>query len=317
VTGIVAGVVLCVGEPLITLSSADGSPLDSTRELRVSTGGAEFNVAVHLARLGVAARFAGQVGDDPWGRRLLATLAEEGVGTSSVLVHPRRRTGCYLKEPGAVYYYRSGSAGSALSQLPEGAHDDVTHVHLTGITPALSAECARLVRAELVRAGPTGAGCWTTSFDINYRPALWPPEQAGRALLDLARLASYVFVGLDEAHALWGCATADEIRGLIPAPAELIVKDGPRPAVAYTTDGEVVSAEPRPTEIVDVVGAGDAFAAGYLAARLPGDNAQPRPSGSAQRALRAGHAIAAAVIASPSDHGERAAIQRALGGDSV
>jgi 2-dehydro-3-deoxygluconokinase len=298
----VTPVVLCVGEALITLSPADGEPLDSTRALRVTTGGAEFNVAVHLARLGVAARFGGMVGADPWGSRLLATLTAEGVDVSPVRTDPDRRTGCYLKDRGAVYYYRTGSAGSALTRLPDGAHDGVTHVHLTGITPALSPGCAALVSAEL-------AGPWTTSFDINYRPALWNREQAGPPLLDLARLADYVFVGLDEAQLLWGCTTADAVRALLPAPAELIVKDGPRAAVAYTPDGSAVTAAPGQAEVVDVVGAGDAFAAGYLASRLRG--------GDAAASLRTGHAIAAAVVGSASDHGDRADIQHVLGGDDA
>jgi 2-dehydro-3-deoxygluconokinase len=293
--------VLCAGEALITLSAADGLPLDSTRALRVSPGGAEFNVAVHLARLGVGVRFAGMVGADPWGSRLLAALREEGVDTSSVVTDPRRRTGCYLKEPGSVYYYRTGSAGSALARLPDGAHDGVTHVHLTGITPALSAECAELIAAELAAAVPAGR---TTSFDINYRPALWNASEAGPLLLGLARMATYVFTGLDEAELLWGCATADQIRALIPAPAELVVKDGPGPATAFGADGSVVSVLPGQVRIVDIVGAGDAFAAGYLASRLRGAGFTA--------ALQTGHAIAAAVIGSPSDHGERADIQRIL-----
>jgi 2-dehydro-3-deoxygluconokinase len=293
--------VLCVGEALITLSAADGLPLDGTRALRVSPGGAEFNVAVHLARLGIGVRFAGMVGADPWGSRLLAALREEGVDTSSVVTDPLRRTGCYLKEPGSVYYYRAGSAGSALARLPDGAHDGVTHVHLTGITPALSASCADLIATELAAAIPAGR---TTSFDINYRPALWSVRDAGPRLLSLARQATYVFTGLDEAGLLWDCATAEDIRALIPAPTELVVKDGPGPATAFGADGSEISVLPGPVPIVDIVGAGDAFAAGYLASRLRGF---PAVIG-----LRTGHAIAAAVIGSPSDHGERADIQRLL-----
>ncbi|HEY1623571.1 MAG TPA: sugar kinase [Streptosporangiaceae bacterium] len=296
-------VVLCAGEALITLSAADGLPLDSTQALRISPGGAEFNVAVHLARLGMSVRFAGLVGADPWGRRLLATLAAEGVDTSAVRTEHSRRTGCYLKEPGSVYYYRAGSAGSALARLPDGAHDGVTHVHLTGITPALSPACAEFTATELAAAGPAGR---TTSFDINYRPALWSPAEAGPVLLNLAAMARYVFVGLDEARLVWGCQSAEEIRALIPAPAELIVKDGPRAAIAFSSGGEGIGVLPGPVEIVDVVGAGDAFAAGYLAGRLSGSGSG---SGDVAAALRAGHALAAAVIGSPSDHGERAIIE--------
>jgi 2-dehydro-3-deoxygluconokinase len=162
---------------------------------------------------------------------------------------------------------------------------------LSGITPALSPACAGLVRTELEHSEGR-----TTSFDINYRPGLWSPGEAGPALLSLARLATFVFTGLDEAHQLWGCTTAAEIRDLLPEPAEVIVKDGPREAVALTAGGRA-SAAPLQVDVVDVIGAGDAFAAGYLASRLRG--------GGPERALRVGHAIAAAVITSPTDHGSR------------
>jgi 2-dehydro-3-deoxygluconokinase len=291
-------VILCIGEALITLSPADGQLLETSRSLQVSAGGAEFNVAVQLARLGLASRFAGMVGADPWGRKLVDVLEGEGVDSASVLIHPSRPTGCYLKElkpeGSSVYYYRARSAASAFGRLPRRAHDHVAHVHLSGITPALSRACAGLVRNELDQAGSR-----TTSFDINYRPGLWRPQDARSVLLELARKATYVFVGLDEAHELWGCGTAEEIRDLFAATAELIVKDGPREAVAFTSHGSA-AATPDPVEVVDVIGAGDAFAAGYLASRLGG--------AIVESALRAGHAVAAAVIGSSTDHGCRAQV---------
>ena len=296
-------ILLCIGEALVTLSPADGLPLEGTNALRVSAGGAEFNVAVQLSRLGITTRFAGMVGADPWGRKLIATLEDEGVDTSSVLIHPSRMTGCYLKElksaGSSVYYYRVKSAASAFGALPDGARDQVSHVHLSGITPALSPACAGLVRTELERRDGR-----TTSFDINYRPGLWRPAEAGPALLSLARLSTFVFTGLDEAHELWGCTTPAEIRDLLPEPAEVIVKDGPRDSVALTAAG-CVSATPLQVDVVDVIGAGDAFAAGYLASRLRG--------GDPERSLRMGHAVAATVVASPTDYGRRSDIAALAG----
>ncbi|MHB1614880.1 MAG: PfkB family carbohydrate kinase [Actinomycetes bacterium] len=67
-SGLSPGIVLCVGEALIALAPSDGRPLEEARVLEVSAAGAELNVAVHLARLGLPARFAGMVGADPWGR---------------------------------------------------------------------------------------------------------------------------------------------------------------------------------------------------------------------------------------------------------
>lgn len=289
------GVTLCAGEALIALVPCDGRPLELTEALAIVAAGAELNVAVHLARLGLPARFAGLVGDDPFGRRVRAALVQEGVDVSTLLVQPSRPTGFYLKavepEGSSMRYFRRGSAASSLSELPAGAHDGVGHLHLTGITPALSPECARLVHRELE--SPKAA---TTSFDVNYRSALWDPAAAATALHGLARLATVVFVGLDEARRLWGCPDAGSVRNLLPEPDELVVKDGPRDATAFTEDGSVSVAAQR-VEVLDLVGAGDAFAAGYLAGRWRGEE----PA----EALASAHSLAVTVIGSYSDHGAR------------
>ena len=105
--------ILCVGEALISLTPPVGVPLQEASDLLISTGGAEVNVAAHLARLGVPTRFAGRVGDDPFGARLRQTLAALGVDTRYIEVDPDRPTGLYLKDtdgPGTTMrYYRTTS----------------------------------------------------------------------------------------------------------------------------------------------------------------------------------------------------------------
>ena len=172
--------------------------------------------------------------------------------------------------------------------LPPGALDGVDLVHLTGVTPALSTECAELVAQLLDTPG------LVTSFDVNHRPALWSTAEAGPGLLGLAARARTVFVGLDEAARLWDVETVDDVRDLLPGVKELVVKDGGTAATAFSSEGTAV--EPAlPVQVVDPVGAGDAFAAGYLASRREGE--QPG------QALRRGHALAARVLTSHSDNG--------------
>jgi 2-dehydro-3-deoxygluconokinase len=284
--------VLTVGEALISLTPIGGSSLQDAEQLYVSAAGAELNVAVHLARLGVPTRLASSVGDDPMGRRLRASLGRAGVDTTFLEADPVRHTAVYLKDPqaatAAVYYYRAGSAASAYREVPAAAWADVGHVHLSGITPALSAECLKLVDSLLSqREVPT-------SFDVNYRAALWPPKQAAPVLRELANRASIVLVGLDEAAAVWGTTTHDDVRRLLPEPAELVIKDGARNAVAFL-GRDVYQEAARKVEVVEPVGAGDGFAAGYLAARLRGRGPQV--------ALRWGHAVAASVVQGLGDHG--------------
>lgn len=285
--------VLCLGEPLIALVPTGGADLAGADRLDVMTGGAELNVAVHLARRGQPVRFGGLVGADPWGRKLRAVLVGEGVDVSALAAHPSLPTGIYVKDVrdgrSVMHYYRHGSAASTLEHLPPDAFEAVDHVHLTGITPALSASCRRVVDEAMAPGRP-----YAVSFDVNFRPALWPPVEASPVLRRLAGLADIVFVGLDEARALWGCRDAAAVRDLLEEVPELVVKDGPDAAVSFTTEGAAAARPGRPP-VVDAVGAGDAFAAGYLVARWQGE--------STTTALVAGHEQAAAVLGSYGDHG--------------
>lgn len=282
--------VLCVGEPLVVLGPPPGTSLEGSDNLLVSVGGAEANVAIHLARLGVGVRFAGRVGDDPFGARVFSTLAAEGVDIGALTTDAERPTGLYAKQPtpnGTIaHYYRRGSATSAWSHIDEGAFASVTRIHVTGILASLGPGGMTVVSDLLGRDIPT-------SFDVNHRPALWDGADAARALLDLASRADLVFVGLDEATELWGCPDADDVRTVLPG-VELVVKNAGRPAIAFA-DGRRIEVPALAVDVVEPIGAGDAFAAGYLAARHSG--------GDIPRALRTGHAVAAGTLETYDDQG--------------
>ncbi|WP_344312585.1 sugar kinase [Agromyces terreus] len=294
--------VLTVGETMVLVAPSIAEPLESATAFHLDPGGAESNVAAHLAALGTPAAWAGAVGDDALVRRLVAQLAARGVDTGLVRRDPGAPTGLYVKDPGhGVQYYRAGSAASRLdagfaASLPL---TGVRLLHLTGITPALSASCDALVDALFDRAAVAGV---PVSFDVNHRAALWPAtDAASRRLLALASRADLVFVGLDEAEGLWGTASPDEVRALLPRPGTLVVKDGAVGATAFERDrgadapaADAVVHEPAlVARAVELVGAGDAFAAGYLHALLAGAPAAER--------LRAGHARAVLTIADTAD----------------
>ena len=163
-------------------------------------------------------------------------------------------------------------------------------VHVSGITPALSATCVETIETVVDRVGASPA---LLSFDVNYRSALWVVADAAPVLLAIAQRADIVFVGLDEAHTLWGTETPDEVRALISGPPRLIVKDGDVGATEYSLDDSTFAAA-IPTTVIEAVGAGDAFAAGYLNAHLSGRSAAER--------LHAGHQRAVLVLQSTSDY---------------
>ncbi|SBT42421.1 sugar kinase [Micromonospora auratinigra] len=288
--------VACLGETMVVLAPAPGTALAHADRLAVGVGGAESNVAMGLARLGHRVAWVGRVGDDPFGRRVLREVAAAGVDTSLVTVDPAAPTGVYLKDPDPagtrVHYYRAGSAAARLSadDLADPRLAGVRLLHLTGITPALSAGCRDLV-AYAVTARPLPGA--RISFDVNHRPALWSAGQAAPVLRDLADAADVVLVGLDEAWTLWGVADPADVRELLPGPDLVVVKDGAVGATALPRGGTAVFVPAPAVAVVEPVGAGDAFAAGFLAGLLRDLDLRS--------CLRLGHLTAAPVLAAPGD----------------
>lgn len=289
------GDVVCLGETMALFVPSGG-----THEWRQTVGGAESNVACHLAGAGLTSRWVSALGDDPFGQSVLDALAEAGVDTADVRIDPERPTGVYFKAPAPagsqVRYYRGGSAATALG--PEMFDDlDLSRtalLHLTGITPGLSDTCRALLDALMFRRPPNTL----VSFDVNWRPALW--EAAGATEVDdpaellreLANRADIVLVGADEAEAVWQRSSVEAIRDLVPEPRSLVVKHGSHGAT-LVEDGHEVFEPALKVDVVEPVGAGDAFAAGFLSATLRGRSGQQR--------LRAGHLQAAAVLCTTDD----------------
>jgi 2-dehydro-3-deoxygluconokinase len=290
--------VVCFGETMAQLVPDDGLPLNTAATFTVRTAGAESNVAQTLAQLGIPVSWVSRLGEDALGQRITRDLAATGVDVSAVRFLPGRRTGLFLKDPGphgsTVTYYRAGSAASTMSPADVDTalafHPAV--LHLSGVTPALSDSCAAAIRYALTACRAQGIH---TSFDVNYRPALWPsPAVAANQLLDLANAADTVFVGLDEAEALWDLASATEVRRLIGQPSTLVVKDGARAAVSFGRADEPVVVPALPIAVREPVGAGDAFASGWLYGRLHDLPCTAR--------LRLGHLMAGAALTSLGDH---------------
>lgn len=280
--------VTCLGEALAVLIP-DDDPSGDALGYTLAVGGAEANVACSLAALDVPVRWVGRVGDDRFGRVVVRTLAERGVDVSDAEVDATRLTGLYVKEitvPVAdsgdtgsaaviaatepktrMRYYRSGSAACAMGpELAESpALRETPLLHLSGITPALSESCAALFDAVLSPPRPPGR---IVSFDVNLRPVLWIGRDPA-VLLDLARRADLVFLGADEAEAICGVSDPDDLRRLLPEPHTLVVKQGADGAIGFE-GAERVHAPALPIEIAEATGAGDAFAAGFIAATMRG-----------------------------------------------
>lgn len=279
-TAPVPGGVVALGETMALLWPPEVGLLRHVPALRLGIAGAESNLAVGVVRLGVPATWLGRVGDDEFGRLVTMTLRGQGVHTTAV-VDSSAPTGLMVKERRTarstrVLYYRSGSAGSRLctGDLDPGVIAGGAVLHVTGITPALSPSAREAVFAAVDIARAAGVA---VSVDLNYRSALWSPVDAGPVLRDLVRRADIVLATEDEARLVVDGADARALAAGLDrlGPNQVLVKQGAAGSLS-TIDGRMHRTPARSVDVVDSVGAGDAFGAGYLSGLCRGLSAEER-----------------------------------------
>jgi len=281
---------LAIGEVMLRLSIPSPARIETVRQLDVQVGGAEANVAAACARLGLRAAWISAVPANPWGERIRRELSGHGVDCSAVRVVDGARVGVYFLEFGTaprpirVLYDRRDSAFARLT--PEAVDWEPVRqarlVHLTGITPALGPGPRGLVERALREAA-------AVSFDLNYRSALWPPAEARAFAESVLPVARHVFMGEAEARTVFG------LSGSVDTMVDALARRAPKATIALLQgqDGSTVLADGRlwrpsrtfPVQVVDPVGAGDAYVAGFLWATLNGRGPQ--------EAVDAGAAVAA------------------------
>jgi len=293
-------VVTC-GEAMVLFSPDTQGPLRHVSLFRKYAAGAEFNFSVALARLGLRPAFLTRLGDDEFGHYILSCMRAEGLDTSLVRLDPTRFTAVYFKEyrplgDPCVYYYRRGSAASALGpeDLDPSWLEGARLVHLTGITPALSKSCHLLCLRMLEVARELGV---PVSFDPNVRLKLVPREEVPRLMEPFMRQCRLLLLNEAELDLIFGtrdpCTAAPQ--AFEWGVEVLAVKRGARGAVALTRQGELVSREAfRPARPVDPVGAGDGFDAGFVYGYLMG--------WPLERCLSLANLVGASATAVPGDY---------------
>jgi len=273
--------VIALGETMVLFLGQQAGPLREATTFSRHIAGAESNVAVGLCRLGRSAGFISRLVDDEFGRFILMRVRGEGVDVSHVIVDASAPTGVLFRErreagPVDVLYYRRGSAASRLSPADLNAEyiAGARYLVLSGITPALSESCRQTVfdAAEIARA----AGV-TVVVDPNVRLKLWSADEARAVIRDLLSHADLALPGLEEAQLLTGESDARAAAAALLnlGPSMVVVKLGEQGALALTAEGIVESPATKIPRVVDPVGAGDAFAAGFLAGQLRGMHLQP------------------------------------------
>lgn len=291
--------VLTFGESMVAFSSMNRQSFVHNKQATISVAGAESNIATALARLNHNVRWVSRVGEDVFGQIILKTLQAEGINTEGVKKDPEKQTGVMFKEKKPllnteVLYYRRNSAATSLSieDIDLEWIKESKIVHITGITPSLSDSCRNLVTEVIKLCKKYNK---IISFDPNVRLKLWDIEEARKVLLPIIQESDIFLPGMEELKLLFDLDSFQDIeRKLtewnIPT---IVVKDGAKGAWLIEDNQKVFVEAFKINDVVDEVGAGDAFAAGFLHGYIK--------SKSRVDSIRYGHALAAFAISSEGD----------------
>lgn len=270
--------VVTIGESMVQLTPTRTGLLRYASRFERFVAGAASNVAIGLTRLGHSAGWVSRVGKDEFGECVKFNVQGEGVDVSNVTYDGEARTGIYFKErrqPDVtrVHYYRDGSAASRLSpdDIDPTYFSKASHVHLTGIMPALSSTCREAIWKVLHLADDRGLH---VSLDPNIRQRLWTEEEAREVLLQMLPYTDLVLASAHEAQLLSDETSFEEAAHFLKevGPSQVVVRCGEEGALGLNASGEIERSPGISVEVVEEVGAGDAFNAGFLSGQLRGWN---------------------------------------------
>lgn len=263
--------VLLIGEPLELLQATQCGKLSQVSDFRASVSGAEINVAVGLARLGLQPRFMARLGADPRAERILRFMRDNGIADDLMITDPEHLTGSMMKsmsEPGQheIFYFREQSAASFLCEDDIDRLDlsDIRAVHFTGIFPSISESAAAAAGRLVEKAREHNI---TVVFDPNLRSLLWDDSEQTLSLLNGFAARSDVFLpSLKEAQTLCGLSEPEEIADhyLALGAKKVVVKLGKQGAYYKSHVESGIAPTFRADAVVDTAGAGDGFAAGLI-----------------------------------------------------
>jgi 2-dehydro-3-deoxygluconokinase len=224
--------------------------------------------------MGVRVSWFGQLGDEPQGRYILKRIRGENVDVSHARLVTTANTGLMMRHKVAgreeVFYYRKNSAASQMrpEDLDETFIGQASILHITGITPALSDSCRATIQTAVEMAKRQGV---KVSFDPNLRLKLWTIEEAREVILPLAEQADYFLPGMDELKLLYDERDEEQVLSRVQQLSALTVVKGVGTNNVIVHHGEWIAVPYRKLDnVVDTIGAGDAFAAGFLTGIVKG-----------------------------------------------
>jgi len=262
------------GESLSVFISSDADSVMSATKFERVTAGAEVNVAVALARLGLKAQYFSRFGNDQLGSVMLADIEAEGVDVS-LAKRVDSFTGAMVRNPGKtapveISYLRKGSAASTIepSDILDSYISSTRWLHATGITCAISESGAKTVKHALEKAAQLKV---KSSFDLNIRRKLWSEDAARKVLEPLARDVELLIGGEDEYQVVFGKVDPKQILAEVnKRGCKIAVMTKGDQKMRFSIDGNYEEITPPKVLAVDPVGSGDAFTGGVIAGLLSG-----------------------------------------------
>lgn len=294
------------GEAMLRLTPPRHYRLEQSSTLEARVAGGEYNVAVALARLGVDTAFVTRLPDNPLGRMMVNRCREHGVDSSDCTWSKQDRAGVYFIEQGAaprassVLYDRRESA---MSRIEPGEINwprifaQCQWFHFTGVTPALSHSAAETCEEALCEAQDAGA---SVCFDLNYRAKLWSEAQARETLSPLMQYVQHFVGSRDAVSAIFDIhgddkSVMEKLRDVFGFQSVLFNQRRDlqyrmqRISAAALYNGAFYESPSFEMEVVDRVGGGDSFTAGYLYGLINHDIQRGLSIGAAYSALKHTH----------------------------
>lgn len=292
--------IITIGDGMITFDPSVKGPLRYVDGFKRKIGGAELNVMIGCARLGLKAGWISRLGKDEFGRHILNTVRGEGIDVSEVKLIENYPTSLNFKEVHAsgdskTFYYRHKSPTETfkVEELPVDYIKKAKILHVTGVFPAILEQNRKIILEALKVAKQNGV---KVSFDPNIRLKLWSKEQARETLLSYLPYVDFLLTGREELEILFETSNEDEmIQALQNFDIKhVVVKDGAQGA-SYLENNRLIQVEGfKVSKVVDTVGAGDGFDAGFLYGIIQ--------DWSVEKSIRLANAVGAMVVQVEGDN---------------
>lgn len=268
--------VITIGDAMIAMCPKQNGPIMFCNTFERKLGGAELNVAIGCARLGIQSGWISRLGNDDFGKYILKTTRGEGVDISEVKLVDQYPTSVYFREVLAdgssrSFYYREKSPTSTMKceDLNEDYFKNSKILHITGVFPSITKNNQEII-LESVRLAKKHD--LLISFDPNIRLKMWTKEEAKAYIEKLLPYVDILLIGDEEIEILLGEVTIEDAIKTFHdyGIKNVVVKKGAKGALG--SDGKNVYEVDaiKPKALVDTVGAGDGFAAGFLTSLIKG-----------------------------------------------